>query len=179
MKVIHETELKTIKEIIFLNTYFNTLFDLYEMNLNLNLLILNRWPKYQIKLTDFNNYMTNKYPSYSNQKKVIDSQKVLANDLEVQNIEKSVKVTEKMNSDKDSDKSSLKSLKSVTKSKKPITKKIVVEPPRTAKTSVKSSAVFTEVNSSAKKRPTGLEGYDLDEFLTSPPVHKQILFSSY
>jgi len=118
--------------------------------------------------------MTNKYPSYSNQKKVIDSQKDLANDLEVQNIEKSVKVNEKkMNSDKDSDKSSLNSQKIASKSKKSIAKKIVIEPPRTAKKSVKSSAILTEVNSSAKKRPTGLEGYDLDEFLTSPPVSKQ------
>jgi len=131
-------------------------------------------------MTDFNNYMSQKYETYSNQKKVMDSQKVPTNDFEAQNIEKSVKNAKNFKNketDKNSDSSqSNKQDQNEKKANKKLNKKIVSEETKPVKKSIKESAKLTE-NVSAKKTPTGLEGYDLDEFLTSPPVI--MIFFSY
>ena len=103
-----------------------------------------RWPKFQIKMSDFNNYMGNKYPVYSSQKKVIESRKDTENNLEVQNIERSIKSSKL--SDRNSDKNSDKSQKDLIKLKK-LPRKSIVEVPKSAKKSSKDS----ELNSAKKQ----------------------------
>ena len=123
-------------------------------------------------MSDFNDYMVNKYPTYTNQKKVIETKKDLA-DLEVQNIERSIKSSK--NSNRDSNLSN-KSQNDGSKKKKPL-KKLVIETPKSAKRTAKEPVI--RVTDSAKKPPNGLEGYDLDEFLTSPPVKLFLIFIEY
>ena len=126
-----------------------------------------------IRMNSFKSYMSEKYPTYSDQRKLIGERRVNTNNLDAENIEKSLRHAENVKEMMDLKRSNEASkAKQAEEKRKPLPRLKTERIKRTRPTPLKEPLMSKSmvVSSRTARRDPELEGYEMDEGRTRSPI---------